>query len=565
MAVRTSPVAAPANAAIKNRKVKSSRTKPKNKDEEPIRPQKRRKQSTSNTPSLHPSLQLKNVRGRRGALKDIVEMPLEILHEIFMYLTPGELLSLSRMCKALRCILMTKSAENIWKQARLNLDDELPDCPDDLNEVQFANLIFTPLCDGCKKAKGRYYMWSIRRSYCLACLTGKKGLIRLFQFTDGRKYPDILPLLPAIDPRSKIETVQLSDNHLIYKAYANRLPGKLGGFRKSDDRVAWIKQQKDTRKRRIQHGRMCEEWLRMQVIKRADELDETRQRRYEAIIQKLTDLGWEKELETIEGMSSWPSVNQPKDLTDRVWQNIKDDIIEKLEEHKARRLEKEYLAVQVIRRDLLTKRVSKLEKDIGNKVIFPHIFDLESTGPISALIKAPTGETIEYPESLIVESAQGWRTSCDAVLRNMVVTSTTPTDVDPLSLATTLFSCRNYRGILQYPEVLKHKCYSTFGSKKCLWNANKGISFADKLHSLAKGLLEELGLDPETTTREDVQWPALIIECRECPMQESPRWRASMSLMSWPVAIEHVKKHGEVGGERPRMSRINLTETELER
>ncbi|KAG6863856.1 hypothetical protein C0993_010128 [Termitomyces sp. T159_Od127] len=429
--------AVPAHAAIENRKKRSSSTNRKKKDEESIRSEKRRKQSTSNASNLHPSLQLKNVRGRRGALKDIVEMPLDILQEIFMYLTSGELLSLSRMCKALRRMLMTKSAEKMWKQARLNLDDELPECPDDLNEVQFANLIFTPLCDGCKKAKGRYYMWSIRRCYCFACLTDKKGLIR---------------------------------------AYANQLLGKFQRLRKSDDRQVWIQEVKDTRERRITHGHLCEQWLKIQAQKRGNELDKIRQRRYEAIKQRLTDLGWEKDLKTIEGMTSWPSVNQPKDLTDRVWQNIKDDIIEKMEEHKARRLEREYLFAQSKRRHLLSNRVHDLQTNIGDKVIFPNHLDLESKEPVSTLIKAPTEETIDFSESVILESIENWRTSCETVLRNMVVTSTTPTSglngVNPLLLATTFFSCDRNCDEFQYPEVLKHKCATlgNFRHESCLWN-----------------------------------------------------------------------------------------------
>ncbi|KAG6846916.1 hypothetical protein H0H93_011147 [Arthromyces matolae] len=62
----------------------------------------------------------KNVRGRRGALKGIVEMPLDILYE----------------------------AECVWKQARWNLDD-FPDRLDidDLNEAQLAAFVFSALCD----------------------------------------------------------------------------------------------------------------------------------------------------------------------------------------------------------------------------------------------------------------------------------------------------------------------------------------------------------------------------------------------------------------------------------
>ncbi|KAG6839428.1 hypothetical protein C0991_002625, partial [Blastosporella zonata] len=99
---------------------------------EHVEPKKKRqnKSTQSNFPA---SLQFKNIRGRRGALKDIVEMPVDVLFEIFMYLNPVEVLHLSRMCKSLRRILMVKSAEFIWRQARLNLEG-FPDCPEDLNE-----------------------------------------------------------------------------------------------------------------------------------------------------------------------------------------------------------------------------------------------------------------------------------------------------------------------------------------------------------------------------------------------------------------------------------------------
>ncbi|KAG6918018.1 hypothetical protein DXG01_016870 [Tephrocybe rancida] len=89
---------------------------------------KKKRPKKSTKPKSAADMKIKNVRGRRGALKDLVEMPLDILHEIFMYLNPVEVLYLSRMCK-----ILSKSAEFIWRQARLN-HDEFPECPDDLNE-----------------------------------------------------------------------------------------------------------------------------------------------------------------------------------------------------------------------------------------------------------------------------------------------------------------------------------------------------------------------------------------------------------------------------------------------
>ena len=42
---------------------------------------------------------------------------------------------------------MTKSALGVWKAARENVEIEgLPECPSDLNEAQFANLLFFNHC-----------------------------------------------------------------------------------------------------------------------------------------------------------------------------------------------------------------------------------------------------------------------------------------------------------------------------------------------------------------------------------------------------------------------------------
>ncbi|KAG6895533.1 hypothetical protein C0992_000789 [Termitomyces sp. T32_za158] len=447
--------------------------------QECVRPQKHRKQSKLNVPSLHPSLQPKDVRGRRGALKDIVEMPLDILLEIFMYLTPVEILSLSRACKSLRQILMTKKAGYVWKQARINLDD-FPDCPDDLNEPQFANLIFAALCD-----------------------------------------------------------------------------------------VDWIQEHTDERKRRIAHGRLCERWLEKQADERAAELDKIRTRRYKAMKQKLTNLGWEEDLKTSEGMESRPSIRQPKDLTNRVWQNIKDDIIKNMEEHRGHRLKRHHLNAQYVRIGLLESSFHGVREKHWGQTILPDIADLIATEPISTLIKAPTEETIRFPESVIFDAARNWRASCDVVLRNMVLASTAwtsgSTGVNPVLLATTFFSCsRNSYGCneLQYPEVLKHKCATASAISDGFPHRNaEKVSFSDKAYSLAKVILEAAGFNPDTTRREDVQWPAFIIKCQHCSNLTSGR--GGRRLMSWPVAIQHAQRHDKAG-EHLQMSRANLTGVEGE-
>ena len=55
------------------------------------------------------------------------------------------MLHLARTTKDLRAILMKRSSISIWKRARSHFDD-LPDCPDDLSEPQYAELLFGKAC-----------------------------------------------------------------------------------------------------------------------------------------------------------------------------------------------------------------------------------------------------------------------------------------------------------------------------------------------------------------------------------------------------------------------------------
>lgn len=54
------------------------------------------------------------VRGRRGLLKNITEMPLDVLFEIFGHLEPQDVLHVSQANKALHSILKAPSANAIW-------------------------------------------------------------------------------------------------------------------------------------------------------------------------------------------------------------------------------------------------------------------------------------------------------------------------------------------------------------------------------------------------------------------------------------------------------------------
>lgn len=58
------------------------------------------------------------VRGKRGQLKLMTEMPMDVLYEIFASLEPIDLLHMSWASKTLNAIIMSKSARFLWERVR---------------------------------------------------------------------------------------------------------------------------------------------------------------------------------------------------------------------------------------------------------------------------------------------------------------------------------------------------------------------------------------------------------------------------------------------------------------
>jgi len=107
--------------------------------------------------------QKKVSKRRKGKLSKLPDMPLDVLYEvaferlrgtkytevtwvqIFSRLHPQDLLRISWTTKAFRRVLTSTSSKTVWMNSFTSVEG-LPPCPDDMNEVEYANLLFNPLC-----------------------------------------------------------------------------------------------------------------------------------------------------------------------------------------------------------------------------------------------------------------------------------------------------------------------------------------------------------------------------------------------------------------------------------
>ena len=135
----------------------------------PPRPSRCRKKQKVATDKLHEDY-FRKIKGRRGKLELMTEMPVDVLLEIFSHVQPIDLLHLSRATKALRVIITGTNGKLFWKQVRLDLwipllsDYHLfliyqayeniainkpPPCPEDVDPTLYTSLLFGRNCQLC--------------------------------------------------------------------------------------------------------------------------------------------------------------------------------------------------------------------------------------------------------------------------------------------------------------------------------------------------------------------------------------------------------------------------------
>ncbi|KDR83269.1 hypothetical protein GALMADRAFT_876864 [Galerina marginata CBS 339.88] len=97
-------------------------------------------------------------------------LPMDLLLEIAKYLHPKDLLALCRVDSSLRAIFLARSARGCWRQVLSNVAD-LPECPLDLTEPQYASFLFERFCVACGSSSRRPYAIfpSLRLRLCKPC------------------------------------------------------------------------------------------------------------------------------------------------------------------------------------------------------------------------------------------------------------------------------------------------------------------------------------------------------------------------------------------------------------
>ncbi|KAE9405949.1 hypothetical protein BT96DRAFT_1015209 [Gymnopus androsaceus JB14] len=282
--------------------------------------------------------QFRKVKGRFGLLERLAkDAPVEIFLEIFTHLDPGDLLRLARTSKELRNMLMSKSSESIWRATRSNVEG-IPPLPDDLSEPQYAHLLFSQYCDLCLKGTPASPFWDLRARCCGRCIPELR--------TTNNQVLNSLNVDPRLKPlllrfmyfKGNVFRTGPASYHT--SSVARKYQTEFAALQGHDEQEAWLQQIKNVREKALEHRQLCYKWANSRYSVRTNELKAIRNQRKADILDRLEEFGWREEAELMinrrgtDPFSKHKLVNQGKKLTDRVWNNMKTELVQMLSKSK---------------------------------------------------------------------------------------------------------------------------------------------------------------------------------------------------------------------------------------
>ncbi|PBK88472.1 hypothetical protein ARMGADRAFT_1033853 [Armillaria gallica] len=513
-------------------------------------PRKRRKavghEGEENIPVKDAVRAVKGGRRSAGKLSAFVELPLDILLEIIGLLNTLDLLRLARLSKDFRKVLMSKSTICAWKSARSNLE-AFPGPYPGMSEPAWVNLAFMPECHYCTKIV-RCPDLSLKTRLCPSCakaqLVGQDELIDDSSDSEDEIIPIIFKLIPTHFTTYQGQRRRHLDHFALRSEYY-AIQTEISTA--SDDELVQLELER--RKFMVEHRKhviICTEWHDQRVRDRLDEIDELKKNRKLAIYDKLKELGYEKDLESVrypDCFAEHPLVKKNSPLTDRAWANIKSEMVRWAESMRAKRLAREREALINTRKSVAVTVLRRYKNESTNyplKHFFPTIADFCTFPPVREVLELPSGVIVNAQSFSAVlpqipNLFRRWRRHHRAQEDNG----------DRYKLAP-----------LFYPQTLSHACTSlgykrgsvtdessNLVHERCRWRTPWNTTWLaknEKFKAIVETVIRMVELDPSTATVQDMDDADAQFDCLLCENDPITRYSEVFILYNWREYARHI-------------------------
>ncbi|KAL5498251.1 hypothetical protein ACEPAH_2391 [Sanghuangporus vaninii] len=255
-----------------------------------------------------------------------MSLPIDVLYEIAMCLMPLDLLYLSRTSRSLYGIFMSRSSRQVWIMCENGM--QMLPCPSILNEPQYASLYFEKTCQACGYRKAENVIDPLLIRLCQRCTKLKvrsgRDMSRSYFGIEIKRDVTSVDIFSKVTSRRFLEV----DFVRVVSAYLKTEPGSV-------ERKSFVEKQHHFVEEIMQREKRITVW-KILARKKADA--ETGKKRSKQIADRLHSLGYSYEEIKAAGEQdrwildnsaywSWRNIaTQPKELTERAWNNVRPEL-----------------------------------------------------------------------------------------------------------------------------------------------------------------------------------------------------------------------------------------------
>ncbi|RDB26491.1 hypothetical protein Hypma_005620 [Hypsizygus marmoreus] len=515
--------------------------------------------------------------GRRKAGKNkfahiggILDLPLDLMYEIFGLLHPLDLYHISQTTKSLRNLVLTRDALALWKTVYERHPD-IPRCPRNMSEPAWTAFIFIPtLCEGCGKYRP-LTDFALRRCLCETCLdvhyvskylNPQQGQDQLYPADhviwellpySSRGYPWIKRTTEvmrhrysACDLRAMAETIEKFESEIA--------SGRLSAREAFED---FKRTTKEVVSYWVEHTFKCAEWGNASYEKFFKEREDRYRDLANRIVNRFIRLGYHAS--DIQDDCFVFVVQQCKvrRLTRRAWREIRPYL-----EAKAIKLRD---VRRLAERQALLKKRAEIVKDAYleyKKTIspitwkyLPHKSEILALEMFSDIINLPTesevtvatcGSTFKQLPGYLADRRERQRRQLLSLLPLDEHGDTSVLDDSDsgltrrLELALSVFTCidcmgtedMNWSICFGWEDIIEHNWCPVNNTACTRW------TFSSIGSSIAANLARLVGLDPSTASARDMDRVDARFMCAECPVETYRGVKGQMAV-TWRECVIH--------------------------
>ncbi|CAK5264322.1 unnamed protein product [Mycena citricolor] len=487
---------------------------------------------------------------KAGRLALLLSIPMDVIFEIFGHLHPHDLLRLARTSRELRGILMHRSSVTVWRAAISNVPG-LPGPRPGMNEPQWTDFVFNTTCQVCSKV-ARKIDWALFVRICSKCAGPTQALG--MRVSGLGCFPKTDVLLQDVAPSRRDYTRHA--NLVFFRPYIMDIVTRYLALETEEAKEAFISEQTQLVKDLKQHSILCEAWSRGIADNRSQELTARKDHRYNAIVDRLTALGWGFEITSLESrddLRTHKLVKGTNPLTDRGWLSIKVELVQYMEAMKTKRIAKERAALILVRKGVANNVLRNYKRSqLPWTEVMPSAGDFHRLTQIEDILNHPTEIGVdeksfdvllpEFP-AMFATWRERLETEMVALFRKRNRTdSSSKSDQevsDTLRLATTVFHCNSCGSgsalPLFWPRVLGHRCLTGsslssmpyflsllsngLSDDRTLWHTSS-LMMHKRAPSVIRLLVALCGKDPDVTTVEEMDASSARFACHHCALRK---------------------------------------------